>query len=64
MTKNALNASAVAAALAISSHALARAPEPLVPVALVEDVKSAKASIEFMDYVGAGQVMSRMTFWC
>jgi hypothetical protein len=55
MTKNALNASAVAAALAISSHALARAPEPLAPVALVEDVKSAKANVEFMDYVGTGR---------
>jgi len=58
MTKNALNASAVAAALAISSHALACAPEPLAPVALVEDVKSAKANVEFMDYVGTGQVIT------
>jgi hypothetical protein len=57
MTKNLLNAVVLAAALAISSQALARAPEPLVVAALVEDVKSATANIEFMDYVGNGQVI-------
>ena len=30
---------------------------PLVPIALVEDVKSATADVEFMDYVGTGQVI-------
>ena len=39
------------------STAFARAPAPLVPTALVEDVKSASADIEFMDYVGTGQVI-------
>src|SRR5262245_26267379 len=53
----ALSAAALTAALAISSHALARAPAPLVPTALVEDVKSASADVEFMDYVGTGQVI-------
>ena len=57
MTNNALSAAALTAALALSSHALARAPAPLVPVALVEDVKSASADVEFMDYVGTGQVI-------
>ena len=47
----------MAVALAISSQALARAPAPLVPTALVEDVKSASADVEFMDYVGTGQVI-------
>src|SRR5262245_50316772 len=57
MTNNALGAAVLTAALAISSSALARAPAPLVPTALVEDVKSAYADIEFMDYVGTGQVI-------
>src|SRR3954452_12952749 len=47
----------LAVLLAIGSQALARAPQPLVPIALVEDVKSATADIEFMDYVGKGQVI-------
>src|SRR5262249_26110419 len=57
MTNNAPSAVALTAALALSSHALARAPPPLVPVALVEDVKSASADVELMDYVGTGQVI-------
>jgi hypothetical protein len=57
MTNNALGPAVFAVALAISSQALARAPAPLVPTALVEDVKSASADVEFMDYVGTGQVI-------
>jgi len=57
MTNNALGAAVLTAALAISSQALARTPAPLVPTALVEDVKSASADVEFMDYVGTGQVI-------
>jgi hypothetical protein len=57
MTNKALFAAAGAAVLALSSQAFARAPAPLVPTALVEDVKSASADIEFMDYVGTGQVI-------
>ena len=57
MTNNALRAAVLAAALAISNQALARAPAPLVPTALVEDVQSASADVEFMDYVGTGQVI-------
>jgi hypothetical protein len=58
MTNNTLGAAVLtAAALALPSQALARAPAPLVPTALVEEVKSASAGIEFMDYVGAGQVI-------
>jgi hypothetical protein len=57
MTNNALGPAVLAVALAISSQALARAPAPLVPTALVEDVKSASADVEFMDYVGTGQVI-------
>ena len=47
----------VAAVLAVATQVSAKAPAPLVPTALVEDVKSASADIEFMDYVGAGQVI-------
>src|SRR3954469_8520515 len=50
----------VAAALslvAVTTAASARAPAPRVPTALVEDVKSATAGVEFMDYVGKGQVI-------
>jgi hypothetical protein len=57
MTNNALAVAALAAALALPSAALAHAPAPLVPTALVEEVKSASADIEFMDYVGTGQVI-------
>jgi hypothetical protein len=48
---------ALAAALSLSSQAVARSPAPLIPTALVEDVKSTSADIEFMDYVGTGQVI-------
>jgi hypothetical protein len=51
----------VAAALslfAVTTAASAGAPAPLVPIALVEDVKSATAGVEFMDYVGKGQVIT------
>src|ERR1700688_2562149 len=57
MMNNPFSAAVLAAALAVSNQALARAPAPLIPTALVEDVKSASADIEFMDYVGAGQVI-------
>lgn len=45
----------VASVVAATIPASARSPMPLVPTALVEDVKSAGAGIEFMDYVGSGQ---------
>ena len=45
------------AAVALATQASAHAPAPMIPTALVEDVKSATADIEFMDYVGNGQVI-------
>jgi hypothetical protein len=57
MAHRALVAATAAAVLTVSTGALARAPAPLVPTALVEDVKSTTADIEFMDYVGSGQVI-------
>jgi hypothetical protein len=48
---------AAAAALAAAIPASAHLPAPLVPTALVEDVKSVTADVEFMDYVGKGQVI-------
>jgi hypothetical protein len=58
MTNKALGAAVLtAAALAIPDAAFARAAAPLVPTALVEEVKSASAGIEFMDYVGPGDVI-------
>jgi hypothetical protein len=45
------------AVLAAATEVAAHVPAPLVPTALVEDVKSATAEIEFMDYVGNGQVI-------
>jgi hypothetical protein len=58
MTNNALGAAVlIAAAVAPPNQALARAPMSLVPTALVEDVKSTSADVEFMDYVGTGQVI-------
>ena len=47
----------VASVVAVATQAAARAPAPLVPTALVEDVKSATADVEFMDYVGNRQVI-------
>ena len=47
----------VASVVAAATQVSARAPAPLVPTALVEDVKSATADVEFMDYVGNRQVI-------
>jgi hypothetical protein len=57
MAHRTLVAATAAAVLAVTIEVSARAPEPLVPTALVEAVKSATAGIEFMDYVGLGQVI-------
>lgn len=46
-----------AASCALATAAAARAPAPLVPTALVEDITSKTAEVEFMDYVGSGQVI-------
>jgi hypothetical protein len=47
----------VAAVLVSATQVSARAPAPMIPTALVEDVKGATAEVEFMDYVGSGQVI-------
>jgi hypothetical protein len=47
----------VAAVLVSATQVSARVPAPMVPTALVEDVKGATAEVEFMDYVGSGQVL-------
>jgi hypothetical protein len=47
----------VPAVFTITTQASAHLPAPLVPTALVEDVKSATVGVEFMDYVGNGQVI-------
>jgi len=52
-----LKCAVLAAGAIIATKALAHAPAPLIPTALVEDVKSTTADVEFMDYVGAGQVI-------
>jgi len=59
MTSKSLAAALAALALlaAQGDIAAARAPAPLLPIAIVEDVKSATADVEFMDYVGSGQVI-------
>lgn len=48
---------AAAALLAGMAQACAHDAAPKVPTALVEDVKSAGAGVEFMDYVGSGQII-------
>ena len=55
MAPGTLVAVTVASILAVATHA--RAQGSLVPTALVEDVKSATASVQFMDYVGNRQVI-------
>jgi hypothetical protein len=57
MALKTLVAPTLGAVLAGAIPVSARVPAPLVPIALVEDVKSASADIEFMDYVGIGQVI-------
>ncbi len=57
MARNTPVAATVAAILLVATEVSAHAPAPLVPTALVDDVKSATADIEFMDYVGTGQVI-------
>ena len=57
MALRTLLAATVAGVLAASTQVSARGPAPLVPTALVEDVRSATADVEFMDYVGSGQVI-------
>jgi hypothetical protein len=47
----------VTAGLAVSTGVSAHVPAPMIPTALVEEVKSATADIDFMDYVGSGQVL-------
>ncbi len=48
---------ATVAAFAAATQVSAHLPAPLVPTALVEDVQSPASGIEFMDYVGTGQVI-------
>jgi hypothetical protein len=62
MVTRTLVAARLAAIAALATPALtmqvwAHVPAPLVPTALVEDVNSTAANIEFMDYVGSGQVI-------
>jgi len=57
MALRTLVAATVAAVVAVATQVSAHAPAPMIPTALVEDVKSATADIEFMDYVGNGQVI-------
>jgi hypothetical protein len=57
MALKSLVVTTVAAVIAVASQVSAHVPPPLVPTALAEDVKSATAGIELMDYVGKGQVI-------
>ena len=57
MTDSVFKAAALAFLLAFAGEAWARGPAPLVPTALVEDVKSTTTDVEFMDYVGTGQII-------
>lgn len=57
MTLKTLAAATLAALPVLATQASAHAPAPLLPIAIVEDVKSATADVEFMDYVGSGQVV-------
>ena len=48
----------LAGILLATMPAVAKSAPPLLPTALVEDVTSATADVEFMDYVGAGQTIT------
>lgn len=58
MSVRLLATATVVAFAAFAAPVAARAPAPLLPIALVEDVKSGSADVQFMDYVGAGQVIT------
>jgi hypothetical protein len=57
MALKTLVAATVAAVLAVATQVSAHIAAPMIPTALVEDVQGATADIEFMDYVGSGQVI-------
>jgi len=57
MTPKTLLAATLAALPTFTLAAAAHAPAPLVPIAIVEDVRSATAGVEFMDYVGTGEII-------
>src|SRR5580692_5483013 len=57
MALRTLVAAMVAPVLTFTTQVSAHLAAPMIPTALVEDVKSATADIEFMDYVGNGQVI-------
>jgi hypothetical protein len=57
MATKILKGAVLATGLIISTDASAHLPAPLIPTALVEGVKSTTADVQFMDYVGAGQVI-------
>jgi hypothetical protein len=57
MATKILKGAVLATGLIIATEASAHLPAPLIPTALVEDVKSTTADVEFMDYVGTGQVI-------
>jgi hypothetical protein len=58
MLTNALKVVALGAILIVSAEASARVAAPMIPTALVENVKSSTAGVEFMDYLGAGQTIN------
>ena len=57
MVLRTLVAISLAGLVPAATQAWAHAAAPLVATALVEDVKSATVEVEFMDYVGPGQVI-------
>src|ERR1700691_1294716 len=57
MAAKILRSAMLATGLIIATEASGHAPAPLIPTALVEDVKGTGVDGEFMDYVGAGQVI-------
>jgi hypothetical protein len=57
MAAKILRSAMLATGLIIATEASGHAPAPLIPTALVEDVKGTGVDVEFMDYVGAGQVI-------
>ena len=57
MSRTTFALAAMAVLLAGIAPSFARVPAPPVLTALVEDVRSATAGVEFMDYVGRGQII-------
>src|ERR1017187_11003450 len=58
MATKGLRAAGLAVALILATEASGRVPAPMIPTALVEDVKRTTADVALMEYIGTAQVIT------